>query len=477
MDPLLILIGILFGVSVLFSKISDKYGVPALLLFLVVGMIFGSDGLKLFDFNNAELASDIGTITLIYILFSGGFNTDINQIRPILARGLVLATAGVIISAAVTAVFAYYILHLSVLESALCGAIISSTDAAAVFCILRSKNIKLRNNLGELLEFESGSNDPMAIFLTMTIISLATAGTMPPAQDVALTLSLQFIIGGLAGWAVGSAIPLIFNRINLSSSGLYPVLLMAIVLLLFGVTNEIGGNGYIAVYGAGIFANRRDFIYKKSIASFFDSIAWLMQIFIFLTLGLLVFPKELGDVALNSLLLALALMFVARPVSVFLCTPFSKFNFKEKTFISWVGFRGVVPIVLATQPLSANLPCGQLIFNVIFFIVIISVLVQGSTFSLAAKSLGVIAPPAPAPTFNKSVPSHNIRQMFIGRDSKVINKNLAELELPAGFFVLMARRSGLMMKVSSAFVFKESDFLLIMCEDDELYEKTILTKF
>lgn len=319
MDFLLILIGTLFACSVLFSKLSDKYGIPALLLFLAIGMLAGDDGFGI-KFDNASVAADIGTIALIYILFSGGLHTDINQIRPVLARGLILATFGVVISAGLTAVFAYYILNLSILESALCGAIISSTDAAAVFSILRSKNIKLKNNLGELLEFESGSNDPMAIFLTMTIIGLATAGSLPQTQDVVLELSLQFVIGGLTGWAIGSLIPMLFNRINLSSSGLYPVLLLAIVAMLFGLTNEIGGNGYIAVYAAGIFANRRDFIYKKDIAGFFDGVAWIMQIFIFLTLGLLVFPRELGPVALNSMFLAVALMFVARPLSVFLCT-------------------------------------------------------------------------------------------------------------------------------------------------------------
>lgn len=476
MDFLLILIGTLFACSVLFSKLSDKYGIPALLLFLAIGMLAGDDGFGI-KFDNASVAADIGTIALIYILFSGGLHTDINQIRPVLARGLILATFGVVISAGLTAVFAYYILNLSILESALCGAIISSTDAAAVFSILRSKNIKLKNNLGELLEFESGSNDPMAIFLTMTIIGLATAGSLPQTQDVVLELSLQFVIGGLTGWAIGSLIPMLFNRINLSSSGLYPVLLLAIVAMLFGLTNEIGGNGYIAVYAAGIFANRRDFIYKKDIAGFFDGVAWIMQIFIFLTLGLLVFPRELGPVALNSMFLAVALMFVARPLSVFLCTIFSKFNFKEKCFISWVGFRGVVPIVLATYPLSENLENGQLIFNVIFFIVLISVLLQGTTFTAAAKLLGVIAPKEKAPSVNRSVSWHKMRQMFLGRDSKIIGKNLTELELPPEFFILLARRKGELVKVSGTFIFEEGDFLLIMCEDDDIYEKTILTRF
>ncbi|MFW5625627.1 MAG: potassium/proton antiporter, partial [Campylobacter hyointestinalis] len=291
MDQTLMLFGILFLLSIIFSKISDKYGVPVLLMFLAIGMLAGSDGIFGLEFDNAKIAGDVGTIALVYILFAGGFNTGFKELQPVLKTGIVLSTLGVVISAVVTGIFAYYIMNFSILESLLFGAIISSTDAAAVFAIM--KTTKLKNNLSYLLEFESGSNDPAAIFLTVTILGLVTATALPDTFTLIKDFSLEFIFGGLMGYAFGSMIPSLMNKIKLGYWGLYPVLLISIVAILFGLTEKIGGNGYIAVYVAGIFANKREFLYKKNLVGFFEGIAWMMQIFIFLTLGLFVFPSEL----------------------------------------------------------------------------------------------------------------------------------------------------------------------------------------
>ncbi len=450
MDQTLILFGMLFLFSVIFSKISDKYGIPALLMFLGIGMLAGSDGIIGLEFDNAKIAEDVGTIALVYILFAGGFNTSYKSIKPIFKTGFILATLGVVISAVITGLFAYYIMQFSILESLLFGAIISSTDAAAVFSIMRST--KFKNNLSSLLEFESGSNDPMAIFLTITILSLITAASIPDKFILGLGLLLEFVLGGVMGYLFGVMIPSLINKIKLGYWGLYPVLLISLIAILFGLTENIGGNGFIAVYTAGIFANKKEFLYKKNLIGFFDGIAWMMQIFVFLTLGLLVFPSELPNVAFISIIMAFVVMFIARPISVFISTIFSKYTTKEKLFISWVGLRGVVPIILATYPLSSNTPNAQLIFNVIFFMVLISVLTQGTTLNKSAKIFGVIeTPKIIASNFPNTPISHNdLKQYTIGKNSKIIGKNLSELELPDDFLILLAKRNSEYVKVGGS---------------------------
>nr|WP_181892289.1 potassium/proton antiporter [Campylobacter sputorum] len=474
----LIIIGVLFLASIFFSKISDKYGIPALIVFLCVGMLAGSDGILGLPFDDTKFAALVGNLALIFILFAGGFDTNIKSVAPILKVSIVLATLGVVITAIVLGLFIYLLLGWSLLESFLLGAIISSTDAAAVFAILRSRGIKLKNNLGELLEFESGSNDPMAIFLTMTIIGIISASQTPTAGNIAIELAMQFFIGGVVGYACGCSLPSILNKIQLSSWGFYPILVLGFVCLVFGITTKIGGNGYIAVYVMGIFANRREYVYKKNLVGFFDGVAWIMQIFVFLTLGLLVFPSSLPSVTLMAALIALFLTFVARPISVFIGTIFTKFSIKEKTFISWVGLRGVVPVILSTYPLSANINHAEDMFNIVFVIVFISVLIQGSTISKAATILGVRLEEnkkeeVKEPSIKNQIFYQSIRQFSIEEDSKIIGKNLAELELPENFYVVLSVRDGKYIKVTGSYLFKANDLLLIVCKDEDFYTKIL----
>ncbi|QKF71458.1 potassium:proton antiporter [Campylobacter geochelonis] len=467
--------GVLFVASVLFSKISDKYGVPALLFFLAIGMFAGTDGILKIEFSNAKLAGDFGTIALIFILFAGGLDTSFKAIQPIYKAGLVLATLGVVITALVLSSFVYFVLDFTFLESFLLACIISSTDAAAVFAILRSKGIRLKNSIGELLEFESGSNDPMAIFLTLTVIGIITAPQAPNAFILIKDLILQFVLGGALGYGFGLIMPGFLNRIKLSSWGLYPVLMIALVIFLFGFTSKIGGNGYIAVYIAGIFANKKEFIHKRNLIGFFDGVAWLMQVFIFLTLGLLVFPSELPSVALISCVIALFLMFVARPLSVFIGLALSKFNIKEKIFISWVGFRGVVPVILATYPMAAGLENAHIMFNVIFFMVLVSVLLQGSTLGFAASFFGIkdeeYDPNMHLP--NKPIYYSGLRQFTIPSGSKAIGHSLAELDMDDDFLILLVKRDNESIKVSGSYTFHADDLLLIYCTDEGKYEGII----
>lgn len=394
MDYLLVGFAGLLLLGVLTSVISDRFGVPALLLFLAVGMLAGSDGPGGIHFDNASVAQLIGILALVFILFSGGLDTDWQVTRPIAREALLLATFGVVITAGIVGIFVKYLLGFTWKESLLLGAIVSSTDAAAVFSVLRAKSLRLKGNLKPLLEFESGSNDPMAVFLTVGLISLIQ---QPDASPWSLfgSFFLQMLLGSIGGYLMGRGILFLVNRLRLGYDGLYPVLTFSLVLLTYGVANSIGGNGFLAVYIAGIVVGNHKFLRKRILHSFHDGLAWMMQISMFVTLGLLVFPSQLLPVMGTGLLIAASLIFIARPLSVFLVLMLSRSNFREKTFISWVGLRGAVPIILATYPLLAGVEKSEFIFNAVFFVVLTSVILQGATLPFVARRLGV-EDPAPA---------------------------------------------------------------------------------
>ncbi len=477
LETFLLFFSILLIACIVSSKVSDRFGIPSLVVFLAVGMLAGSDGLLGLSFDNRQIAQDVGTIALIFILYAGGLDTNLKSIRPVMINGIILATLGVVLTAGAIAVLVKYLLGLDWLEALLFGSIISSTDAAAVFAILGAKEISLRNNIRPLLELESGSNDPMAIFLTLTMIQIISVATVPSVPDVALTLVKQFLLGGLMGYMFGVALPGLFNRLRLEYWGLYPVFSMAWVLLLYVLAGKIGGNGFLAVYIAGMFINKKEFAHKKNLIGFHDGIAWTMQIVIFLTLGLLVNPSQLPAVALAGVAIAFWIMFVARPMGVFLSLLFSRYSVKEKMFISWVGLRGVVPIVLATYPFGANLPRSELIFNTIFFVVFISIIIQGMTLEKAAQKCGVKEEVAAEEVEMSNLPIfyHTLRQYTIRFGSEIIGKNLAEIELPSGFLVLLIKRKGEYVKPTGSSVFEEGDLLLIQCEDENKYNEIIKT--
>ena len=477
LETFLLFFSILLIACIVSSKVSDRFGIPSLVVFLAVGMLAGSDGLLGLSFDNRQIAQDVGTIALIFILYAGGLDTNLKSIRPVMINGIILATLGVVLTAGAIAVLVKYLLGLDWLEALLFGSIISSTDAAAVFAILGAKEISLRNNIRPLLELESGSNDPMAIFLTLTMIQIISVATIPSVPDVALTLMKQFLLGGLMGYMFGVALPGLFNRLRLEYWGLYPVFSMAWVLLLYVLAGKIGGNGFLAVYIAGMFINKKEFAHKKNLIGFHDGIAWTMQIVIFLTLGLLVNPSQLPAVALAGVAIAFWIMFVARPMGVFLSLLFSRYSVKEKMFISWVGLRGVVPIVLATYPFGANLPRSELIFNTIFFVVFISIIIQGMTLEKAAQKCGVKEEVAAEEVEMSNLPIfyHTLRQYTIRFGSEIIGKNLAELELPSDFLVLLVKRKGEYVKPTGSSVFEEGDLLLIQCEDENKYNEIIKT--
>lgn len=384
MENLLLFFAVLLITSILLSKISDKFGIPSLIIFLGVGMLAGSDGLLGVNFDDQVIAQNVGMLALIFILYAGGLDTDFAAIKPIFARGLALATLGVFLTALAIAPVAKYLLDFTWAEAFLLGSIISSTDAAAVFAILRAKKISLKNSIAPLLELESGSNDPMAIFLTMTIIQMISLNSTPSASEWAITLVKQFGIGIAMGYLFGVALPAIFNRLRLKNWGLYPVFSIAWILLLYTLCFKVGGNGYLAVYIAGIFINKKEFSHKKNLVGFHDGIAWTMQIVVFLTLGLLVNPSELPATALMALVLALWLMFFARPLL-----------------------------------------------------------------------------------------SYTLRHHTIHYGSKLIGKDLAQLELPTEFLIILIKRKNEYQKPTGSTIFEENDLLLIQCENQVLYQDTI----
>ena len=385
----IIVVGLILFVSVYASKISEKIGLPLLLIFLMLGMFLGSEGVVGINFDNTLLAQAVGSIALIFILYSGGLDTHWEQIKPVVTSGVMLATIGVVMTALVLAGFVYVMWDITFLEALLLGSIVSSTDAAAVFMILRSQKIKLQHNIKPLLELESGSNDPMAIFLTITLLQLIVMQGSTSAWEWFVQFVAQFAIGGVLGVLCGFIFPKICAKINVSQPGLYPLISIAWLFMVFGLSALLGGNGYLSVYLAGIMTNKYAFPYKSHIIAFHDAIAWMMQIVLFLVLGLLVFPSQLPEVAWFAMLFVFVLMFIARPLGVFTALFKSGYNFKEKLFISWVGLRGAVPIILATYPFVYHLESSQLIFNVVFFMVFISVLVQGMTLKFVARYLGI----------------------------------------------------------------------------------------
>lgn len=381
-------LSVLLILSVLGSKISERIGVPSLLIFLLLGMLAGSEGLGGIDFDNALLAQSIGIAALISILFSGGLDTDWKTIRPVAKEGIALSTIAVVVTALLVAGFSYYVTHFTFNESMLLGAIVSSTDAAAVFSILRSKGVRLKKELQAVIELESASNDPTAVLLTLGFIQIILVPSTTITQ-LFLLFAAQVTIGILIGWVMGHFIPRLINQLNLEYEGLYPVLTIALVLLTYGVTAVLHGNGFLAVYLTGLTMSGYKFTNKKNLTEFHDGMTWLMQIIMFITLGLLVFPSKLLGYISIDILLAFFLILIARPLSVFMTLFYSKFQYKELLMISWVGLRGAVPIILATFPLVAGIPKADTIFNHVFFIVLTSILVQGTLVPLMARLLHV----------------------------------------------------------------------------------------
>lgn len=452
--------------SITVAKLFDNLGLPTLILFIGLGMLAGSEGVGGIYFDDAGIAQSIGIIALIFILFSGGLDTNLEEIKPVKLQALSLATIGVILSAIIFGVITSYLLKIELIYGLLFGAIISSTDAAAVFNVLRSKNVSLKKNLKPLLELESGSNDPMAIFLTIGLIEIIKNPTVGYFALIEI-LFLQFGIGTIVGLSMGRVIVYIMNKTKFYYEGIYPVLFLAFAFMVYGGTNLIGGSGFLAVYFSGIIVGNKDFVHKKSLMRFFDGLAWLGQISMFLTLGLLVFPSNLVPIVGIGLLLSIILMFAARPAAVYISLIFSKMSFKEKAFVSWVGLRGAVPIILATFPLLAGVKYADLIFSIVFFIVLTSALLQGWTLTPVAKLLKLDAPflkkiKTPIEFESRDGDTNDLYDFYISENSAAIGKTIIELGMPKESLIVMINRNEQYIVPSGSTSIEKGDIVLVL---------------
>lgn len=388
LDGWVLIISLLLFLAILASDLSKRLKIPAPLLFLVTGMLAGSDGIGGIYFDNVEVAQHIGIIALCFSLFSGGLDTQWNLVKPIFWPGFALSTIGVLISTMLVAGFAYYLLQFTFLEGLLLGAIVSATDAAAIFSLFRSRYFLVKRELRMLVEFESGSNDPMAILLVFIILQI-----MQNPKFTVFSLSTMFVFqvlgGAIIGILVGKFAIYLFRRMKLEYRELYPIFTISLVLFAYGAATAIGGSGFLATYLLGIVIYQQEFHHKYNIKKFHAALTWLCEISMFLVLGLLVFPAQLNEVFNLDLALPFFLIFLARPVSVFISLYFSGYTYKEKFLVSWLGLRGAVPIVLATFPMVMGIPKANTIFNLVFFIVLISFLIQGGLAPRFIKMLKV----------------------------------------------------------------------------------------
>jgi len=469
-ENILLIGSLLLFISIIVGKTSYKFGVPTLLLFLTVGMLAGSEGIGGIYFNDPGIAQFIGIVSLNVILFSGGLDTNWQSVKPILWQGVSLSTFGVLFTAVTLGTFVWLITDFTLYEGLLLGAIVSSTDAAAVFSILRGKSIALRSKLRPTLELESGSNDPMAYVLTIAFLGLV----LNPEKGLISILPLfakQMIFGAVFGYLFGRLSKYIINRINLDYEGLYPVLVIALMFVTFSATDFLGGNGFLAVYLCAVYLGNHELIHKKTILKMFDGLAWLMQIVLFITLGLLVFPTDVIPVLGIGIIISVFLIFIARPIGVFISLIPFKMKMRRRLFISWVGLRGAVPIVFATYPLLAGIEKANMIFNLVFFIAVTSVLIQGTTLSLFAKWLTVALPEGlkkktPLDIFLSDKEKNLKKEIIIPEESYAVGKKIIDINFPRSSIIAMIIRNDKYLTPTGATVIEANDKLIILSDTE-----------
>lgn len=472
-DSMILLCGALLLTGVLTTKFSSRFGMPALVLFIAIGMILS----RFIYYDNAELTQLVGIFALIVILFQGGMQTDFKEIKPVLGPAISLATIGVLLTTIVIGLCASFVLDISLKEGLLIGAIVGSTDAAAVFSVLGGTNLKKR--LRMTLEAESGSNDPMAVFLTVSLIEWIEH---PDLNLFGLIFSfvMEMGLGLVVGILVGMLAVYVINRINFDSSGLYPVTALGFAVLTYAAAAWLGASGLLAVYVMALLLGNTELTYRKTIQAFNQGFAWMMQIVMFVLLGLLVFPNELSKVVWQGLLLSLILIFIARPIGVFSSLLFSKFAVREKILISWAGLRGAVPIVLATYPVLSGIRQGELFFNVVFFVVLTSAVIQGTTISPLTQGLALVEKDkGKAPSLLELMAlgktDSEINHVLVDGDMPIVGKEIQQLNLPDDIlFTAIIRKKSIITPRGNT-VIEAGDTLYVMNPKQKRKEmKTIL---
>jgi len=491
---ILLILSLLFFVSIFADKIGYKYGVPALLLFLAVGMFFGSEHIaRLMGMDSLEISIDtaqaISTMAMCIILFTGGMETKLSDIKSVLVPGITLATLGVLLTCIITGVLIYFIFgwinavaSVSIWLALLMAATMSSTDSASVFSVLRTNGIGLKHNLRPLLELESGANDPMAYVLTTTLIGVVinTHSIVGLTEDVSAlpiiqTIVIQLVMGTVLGFAFGEGLVLLMRKVKLGNEALYPIMILAACIFIFSITYYLQGNTYLAVYVGGLIIGNNKFTRKRQTRSFFNGLAWLSQLVMFLMLGLMVEPKELLNykVWVPCLIISIVMIFISRPLSVWLCMlPFKQYRQRDRLFLSWVGLKGAVPIIFAIMCKAQGVPFADLIFNVVFLCTIVSLLTQGTTLTQMARKLNLDTPRQEERSlefFDMDLPDEiqsSAREVEVTEQLLERGHTLRELSLPARTLVIMVRRGEDFFVPTGASELLLGDQLLVISDSD-----------
>ena len=424
------------------SKILYKFGVPILLIFIILGMLFGSDGIVGIYFDNYELTKKLCSIGLVFIMFYGGFGTSWEMAKPVAIPSILLSTLGVVITAGLTGIFCFKVFNTSLLEGLLIGSIVASTDAASVFAILRSQKLNLKGSIASILEVESGSNDPLAYMLTVIILGLI--GNKGYNTIIPMLLN-QVIVAILVSVLLSKLTIYLLRHIHFEIDGFYPIFIMGIAVLSYALSEYFGGNGYLAVYISGLMIGNSKIPHKKSIFQFFDGISWIMQIMLFFILGLLAFPSKLPSVIIKGVAISVFMIFVSRPIATFSILSWFKIPFKQQKFISWVGLRGAASIVFAIYALTYGVSIESDIFHIVFFVALFYVALQGTLLPFVAKKLDLIDDKSLVlKTFNdyREEIGTKLMEITIDNSSSIANKAIMDSNIPEDILIVMIKRKG-----------------------------------
>ncbi|WP_346912443.1 potassium/proton antiporter [Clostridium sp.] len=474
MLELMIICGLVLLICITSSKVLYKFGVPMLLIFIILGMLFGSDGVVGIYFDNYELTRELCSFGLVFIMFYGGFGTNWKEAKPVARESILMSTFGVIITSGLTGLFCYFVLKTSLLEGMLIGSIVGSTDAASVFSILRSQKLNLKGEIASILEVESGSNDPIAYMLTLIVLTLMNNGGI---SSIVPKVIAQIIFGILIGVILSKITIYIMRNANFEVDGFYTIFITAIAILSYALSEWVGGNGYLSVYIAGIIIGNSKIPHKRSLVHFFDGVSWIMQIMLFFILGLLAFPSELPSVIGSSILISIFMIIIARPIATFSVLSWFKIPFKQQLFVSWVGLRGAASIVFAIYAITSGIPLENDIFHTIFFIALLSVAIQGTLIPKVARKLDLVDDTKTVlKTFTdyQEDRSTTLLEYNVDSNNNWIEKSIMEADIPEEILIVMIKRDNEIIVPKGSTLIKQGDILVLSGNNIEyILEKNV----